>query len=331
MGSIPTSTPAICPVCKQAENSRFFMRKEGCDLYRCDECQHIFLWPMPTTESLKHIYSFANSYQVQNRLIYDENTVVNKKLSESFQQIERFSQRGRLLDIGCSSGKFLWLAKRNGWSVSGVEFNKDTAQIASDNGLNVFVGELASAGYPLASFDAIHLGDVIEHVRDPADTLSRASALLKPNGVIVLITPNHDAVFPLLTLWLHRLFGLPWSHATPPYHLSQYSEKSLEKLLRQLNLQAIEKQYSGCELHYEIGETHVFRSVRHALRERRRLVAAGRFLFAVLTVAAYGVVYVIDRCCVWKKRDFQMRFIIRKNQSAEQASTRTPAGFEAAS
>jgi SAM-dependent methyltransferase len=321
---IPNDEPAVCPVCKQADRSTFFICKDGFDLYRCNECQHIFVWPIPTIETLKQIYSFANSYQVQDRTIYDENTVFLEKTLESLKQIENFCHRGRLLDVGCSAGAFLWLAKQNGWSVCGVELNKDTAQIANDNGLNVFVGELASAAYPLASFDAIHLGDVIEHVRDPADLLSRVSAFLKSDGVIVLVTPNQDAIFPLLTYWLYRLFNMPWSHATPPYHLSQFSEKSLDKLLRRLGLKVIHKQYRGCNLHYELGETHVLRSVQRALRERRLTLAAGRFLFAVFTVVGYAVVYGIDRCCVWKKRDFEMLFVVRKSPHYGQPSTTPP-------
>jgi 2-polyprenyl-3-methyl-5-hydroxy-6-metoxy-1,4-benzoquinol methylase len=309
---VPNDKPAACPVCKRADHSTFFMCKNSYDLYKCAECRHIFVWPIPTIEALKHTYSFANSYQVQNKTIYGENTVVSVKTRESLKQIERFCRRGRLLDVGCSSGKFLWLAKRNGWSVCGVELNMDTAQIANDNGLNVSVGELASADYPPAYFDAIHLGDVIEHVRNPEDLLFQASALLKSDGVIVLVTPNHDAIFPLLTLWLHRLFKMPWSHPTPPYHLNQYSEKSLEKLLKNLNLKAISKQYRSCSLRYELGETHILASFRHALRERRFGLAAGRFLFAVFTGVAYLIAYCIDRCCVWKKKDFEMRFVVRK-------------------
>jgi 2-polyprenyl-3-methyl-5-hydroxy-6-metoxy-1,4-benzoquinol methylase len=320
--SVPNDKPAVCPVCKQPDHSTFFMRKDGYDLYKCTECQHIFVWPIPSIEALKRIYSFANSYQVQDRRIFDENTDFSEKMRESLKQIEKFCpRRGRLLDVGCSSGKLLWLARRNRWSVCGVELSTDTAQIAIDNGLCVSVGELASADYPLSFFDAIHLGDFIEHVRDPADVLSRVSAFLKPDGVIMLVTPNHDAIFPLLTLWLHRLFNMPWSHATPPFHLNQFSEKSLVKLLEKLNLKTIDKQYRGCDLRYELGETHVLRSVRQALSERRLTLAASRLFFAVFTAVGYTVVYGIDRCSVWKKKDFDMLLVVRKASCYEQPST----------
>jgi spore maturation protein CgeB len=314
--SVPNDKSATCPVCKEADRSTFFMRKEGYDLFQCTECQHIFVWPIPTVEVLQHVYSFAAGFQVQPSTTYDENTTAHEKNRESLRQLERFCRRGRLLDVGCSSGRFLWLAKQNGWpSVSGVELSRDTAQIAKDNGLDVFVGEVASANYPTSSFDAINVGDVIEHVRDPTDLLSQISVLLRSDGAIVLVTPNHDALFPLLTLWLHRLFNMPWSHATPPYHLNQFSEKSLTRLLQNLNLKVIHKRYRSCDLLYELGETHILRSFRQALRERRLGRAARRLLFAVFTAAGYTIVYGIDRCCFWKRKDFEMLFVVRKAES----------------
>lgn len=312
--SVLNDKAASCPVCDQANHSTLFMCKDGYDLYKCTECRHIFVWPIPTIEELKRVYSFANAYQVQDRTIYDEKTIISDKVRESLKQIENHCRRrGRLLDVGCSSGRFLWHAKRNGWlCVCGVELNEDTAQIANDNHLGVSVGELASAGYLPSSFDAIHLGDVIEHVQDPNDLLSHASALLESHGVMLVVTPNHDALFPFLTLWLYKLFRIPWSHATPPYHLNQFSEKSLGKLVAAMNLTVIDKQYRGCDLFYELGETHVFRSFRRALRDRQLALAAWRLVFAALTIGLYAAVYAIDRCCTWKKKDFEIRFVIRK-------------------
>ena len=312
-----------CAVCKQTNHCAFFMRKDGYDLYRCSACQHIFVWPIPAIDQLEEVYSFANAYQVQPKITYDENTGILEKHRESLRQIEKFCRnRGRLLDIGCSSGTFLWLAKRNGWSaVCGVELNKDTAEIARHNGIEVFVGELASANYPPGSFDAIHVGDVIEHVQDPGELLSRVSALLRPDGVIVIVTPNHDALFPLLTYWLYRLFGVPWSHPTPPYHLNQFSEKSLAKLVGQAHLKVVDKQYRGCALTYELGETHVLRSFREALGAGRLGQAAGRLLLAAFTFSTYTIIYGIDRCCAWKRKDFEMRFVARKASLLEEPSS----------
>src|ERR1700687_5803451 len=91
--SVPNDKPAVCPVCTQADDSTFFMCKDGYDLYKCTKCRHIFVWPIPTIETLKRIYSFANSYQVQERKIFDDNTDFSEKMRESLKQIETFCPR----------------------------------------------------------------------------------------------------------------------------------------------------------------------------------------------------------------------------------------------
>ena len=48
--------------------------------------------------------------------------------------------------------------------------------------------EETTSGAP--SFDAITLWDVIEHVPDPLDTMRRVASLLKPGGVVMILTPN---------------------------------------------------------------------------------------------------------------------------------------------
>lgn len=304
--------PAVCPVCKLADHTSFFMSKEGYDLFRCSDCQHIFVWPMPGIDELKRIYSSENSYQLQERIVCDETTKFLEKTRVSLREVEEFCvHRERLLDVGCSAGDILWLAKRDGWSsIYGVEINGDTADIARANGADVFTGELKDARFPPAFFDAIHIGDVIEHVRDPADLLRCAESLLRPDGVVVVVTPNHHALFPTLTYWLYRFLKIPWSHPTPPYHLNQFSDSSLEKLARGAGLTVRAKRYRPCALDYEIAETHVVRSFRQAMRQRRPALAGCRLSFALFAVFAYVTAYGIDRCCFWKTRDFEMHFIL---------------------
>jgi 2-polyprenyl-3-methyl-5-hydroxy-6-metoxy-1,4-benzoquinol methylase len=54
------------------------------------------------------------------------------------------------------------------------------------------VGDVETMDLPFdpASFDAVLCGDVIEHLRDPQRFLERIRPLLKPDGRLVLSTPN---------------------------------------------------------------------------------------------------------------------------------------------
>ena len=61
-----------------------------------------------------------------------------------------------------------------------------------------------------ASFDLIHVYDVIEHVPDPIDLLRCAARWVKPGGVVLITTPEHECV----DRWLFRdawgVYG--WGH-----------------------------------------------------------------------------------------------------------------------
>jgi ubiquinone biosynthesis O-methyltransferase len=61
------------------------------------------------------------------------------------------------------------------------------------------------------TFDVIVASEVIEHIRQPVNFLSACSKLLKPNGLLILTTPNRNFLSYLLIVFLaeHVLKLLP--------------------------------------------------------------------------------------------------------------------------
>jgi len=57
-------------------------------------------------------------------------------------------------------------------------------------GLDVRAGSLERVADGLPPFDVIFLGDVLEHVPDPVGLLRRVRAMLVPDGVVCVDTPN---------------------------------------------------------------------------------------------------------------------------------------------
>ena len=133
---------------------------------------------------------------------------------------------GRLLDVGCGSGDWLSGMRRHGWRVQGVEFDPAAAAAARARGLPVLVGTLEQQHLPAASFDAITLNHVIEHVPDPAATLRECARLLRPGGRIVLFTPNAASLG-------HAWFKSSWRGLEPPRHLQVLSFPAIRSLLGQ--------------------------------------------------------------------------------------------------
>jgi SAM-dependent methyltransferase len=133
---------------------------------------------------------------------------------------------GRLLEIGCGSGKRLSRLAALGWQVEGQEVDKKAWHAATTKyALKVHLGELRELALDESSYDAIVLNHVIEHVHDPVELLHEARRLLKPGGMLIANTPNAMSQE-------HRIFGAAWFSLDPPRHLHLFSPKSLITLAR---------------------------------------------------------------------------------------------------
>jgi hypothetical protein len=68
------------------------------------------------------------------------------------------------------------------------------------------------------------MGNVIEHVYDPAGLLVFCHRILAPGGRIVVVTPNARSLG-------HAYFKQDWRGLEPPRHLQIFTQQSLRKAL----------------------------------------------------------------------------------------------------
>jgi 2-polyprenyl-3-methyl-5-hydroxy-6-metoxy-1,4-benzoquinol methylase len=181
-----------CPVCKSADFSTAF-KKVIYKGKRCNNCGLIYISPI--TADVNEIYtndissSPSGYYRLSEK--YD-----NMTFEKRLRLIELYSEKGKFLDIGCSTGNFLGVAEKNGWDAAGIEPNPESARICIERNFKVeqdFLTENISAKYK-ENFDAIYMGDVIEHVTDPLNLIILAMNMLKPRGVLMIVTPDFDSL-----------------------------------------------------------------------------------------------------------------------------------------
>lgn len=97
---------------------------------------------------------------------------------------------GSVLDVGCASGGLLAaLGDRAGRS-EGIEVDPAAAARAEQFADAVHVGPIEDLDLPAETFDVVVLGDVLEHLVDPATVLARIRTLLVTGGCIVVSLPN---------------------------------------------------------------------------------------------------------------------------------------------
>ncbi|HLY63859.1 MAG TPA: class I SAM-dependent methyltransferase [Terriglobia bacterium] len=131
-------------------------------------------------------------------------------------------EKGKLLDIGCGNGNFLAIMRDAGWEVMGVDPDPASAKIAKERfGLQTIVGTIWDARLPEKSFDAVTLNHVIEHVYDPIALFRECRRVLKPDGRLVVVTPNVESM-------AHQVFRAYWRELDPPRHLHLFSFQTLQ-------------------------------------------------------------------------------------------------------
>lgn len=284
------------------------LKKDKYDLFSCPNCGLIFLYPQPSLKELvSDFYSSKAGYHVSLPKHLDKIKRYKRKFKKVLQKLGQLGIEGNILDVGCSNGEFLFLAKKQGFKAYGVEVNEDTANIALQEGFNVFKGILEDAKFQNEFFSAIYLGDIVEHVLDPIGLIAECNRILKKGGILIIATPNRDCFFAESTYMINKWFGFPWSVLVPPYHLFIFSINNLNKIVSKMNFKEVAVYYKAPSLRHELGSAGFIKD----LRQKRSI---GRSLYSLLGIFGYLAIYVLNLFLrPFLKKDFGMIVFFEKN------------------
>jgi SAM-dependent methyltransferase len=255
---------AACPVCHHTNISPMgtvsdhtLTAQEAYHLNLCHHCTLQFLNPRPSENEMGQYYPIAYhklipasgnlstikkiilascfGYPLENNTSLFYTSIL--KLLQPFlknkigRQIPDFIEDGFLLEIGCGRGEYLAKMRDLGWNVRGVDVSQEAIDFArSHYQLDVCVAGADNLPYDDAFFDVVFLKHVIEHLHEPIAAMQEICRVLKPNGRILITTPNTNSLG-------NKLFGRQWVHYDPPRHLMVYNLKSLSHLF---NLTGVE-------------------------------------------------------------------------------------------
>lgn len=152
----------------------------------------------------------------------------------------------RVLEIGCAEGATGGKLKELGKAsfVVGLELDPEAAETASKRLDHVICHDLESAQLdePFISpnsFDYILMGDILEHLREPWEVLSKIKRYLAPSGRIIISIPNvrhWKVVLPLLFLgrWDYMSHGV-----LDITHLRFFTLRSATQLVREAGFEIV--------------------------------------------------------------------------------------------
>jgi len=133
-------------------------------------------------------------------------------------------QSGAVLDVGCSTGAFLYQLKAQFpgvYTVTGTDVAGAALDYAESRGIEVIREPFLDFDFGNRRFDAVTFWAVIEHVVQPRRFLCKAAALLKPGGHGFILVPNMKSLAV-------RLLGAKYRYLMPD-HVNYFAADTLKR------------------------------------------------------------------------------------------------------
>jgi 2-polyprenyl-3-methyl-5-hydroxy-6-metoxy-1,4-benzoquinol methylase len=134
--------------------------------------------------------------------------------------------RGAVLDVGCSSGAFLFQLNQRFpgcYEVLGTDVSGPPLDYAEGRGVAVVRGNFLDQNLGQKQFDAVTFWAVIEHLLKPKQFLAKAWSVLKPDGLCFVLVPNMKSLAA-------RALGARYRYLYPQ-HLNYFTKATLAKLV----------------------------------------------------------------------------------------------------
>jgi len=235
------------------------------NIVKCENCKLAFSNPRLRNDQLKNHYYITNDFGSpiekvdlinQISFVYNKHFLVNyfnypfgkknlrykfihyplylriRKKFKKTLNVPKYIKNGKVLEIGCSYGTYLFQLKKIGWDVKGIELSKKAVDHGK-NKLNLDILNLDIQDFESEEkFDIIYLRMVLEHVESPKIVLKKCYSLLKPYGKLVLILPDISG----LEVRIYKKFAYTLQL---PYHLYHFTPITIKNYLILLNFQNI--------------------------------------------------------------------------------------------
>jgi SAM-dependent methyltransferase len=193
----------------------------------CRACATVYASPAPSAVTLASAYHAASYDSAEEAGLAAE--TYGPVLAPHLVTLPK----GDALEIGSGTGIFLQVLQRAGFQrVTGIEPSPQ-AIAAATPAVRGFIreGVFVAEDFAPESFDLVCCFMTLEHVIDPLPLVRGVRRLLRPGGLLALVTHNYQAP-------LNRLLGRR-SPIIDIEHMQIYCPRSLERLLGEAGLASL--------------------------------------------------------------------------------------------
>ena len=156
--------------------------------------------------------------------------------------------QNKILDVGTASGTLARMCQNNSLRLFGVEPNPEWARIATPLYEKIWVGYIDDIGDELLKgYNAVVLGDVLEHLSTPETVLQKLAAFQGSNSVFMISVPNIANLWVRLNLLFGR-FDYTDRGILDKTHLRFFTRKTLITMLKNVGLEIVSIQVTPIPL-----------------------------------------------------------------------------------
>jgi len=219
---------ATCRICNNEQFTVLLagFKTDSGDVYslkECMSCSFVTIEPLPSSDKLKACYDKDYWQEDLSKPKSATNLFYRFRMRSVVQKIKgHVPSGGKILDWGAGDGKLMTLLGEAGYDCRGIDVYKeesDDKRLAN--------ATIESTDFDNESFDAITCFHVLEHLRDPVNSVKRAFELLRKGGVLIIEVPNIDSLG-------FQIFKKRWQPLEIPTHLNHFSLKSLRMMFSSL-------------------------------------------------------------------------------------------------
>ncbi len=253
---------------------------------RCRDCDLLISQPQASLDEMDRYYREVYYQEVWTDpdAVWAENSAAYRRCE--LPLLKRLwakwppPARGEAVEIGCGYGAFLGALTDEGFAVQGCDPSPHSIEECHNRGLDVQVGKIPQAPFEAQSFDLAASLHVIEHLADPQALADELVRLVRPGGLVAVITDNgwySQAGWARLQA---RLRG-----RVPPFHTSTdhtfvFRAKHLQQMLvkagcDRVRVNAFHRRPRRESLHWRLYKG-TFRTLDRWLGQGEYLAAVGR-------------------------------------------------------
>jgi 2-polyprenyl-3-methyl-5-hydroxy-6-metoxy-1,4-benzoquinol methylase len=216
-----------------------------------------------------------------------------------------------VLELGCAHGSFVALMRQAGYQGSGVEMSPWVVTFGEETfGVPISVGPIESLEIKSGSLDVIALMDVLEHLPDPTTTMHRCLELLKPDGLLLIQTPQfregmcHEALVESKDKFLEMLL--------PEEHIYLFSEGSAKEFFHRLGAEHIQFEpaiFAHYDMFFVVSRVPFQVSTPEQIESGLLATPSGRVALALLDLARKLEISEEDRAARWAQIETLTRMV----------------------